>query len=464
MDYIDWDKLADRATQAIERLNVRYADLRLERIDATAVHFSGDRLETAGRTFDAGGLARVLLDGGGWGIASFNSFDELEERLSAARDCAAVQASDDGPLRLADVQTVIDRVEHQPQEDFREIPLADKVERMRDYNSRLLEADSRIADTDVAYGDRFIEKLLVTSEGTRIRQTLPYCQVAVMAAARSGDNIQRAFETAGDTRRGYRIARDIDDQVDVVARRAIGLLDAPRVDSGRYPVVLDPKLAGVFIHEAFGHLSEADHVCENPQAREMMVLGRRFAPEFFSVYDDATIDGLWGSHRYDDEGVLTRPVPLIRNGELTGRLHSRFTAASMDEPPTGNAHALNYQHAPIVRMSNTYIAPGKQGLDDLLAPIKLGVYACGMFGGQTMLENFSFSAAHARMIRDGKLAEPVRDVVLSGNLFQTLGDVSGLGDDLQMFSGGCGKGGQSPKPVALGSPHLRIDNVLIGGN
>ncbi len=461
---MNWDQLQDRIAQALSRLNARYADVRLERHDATTVTFHGRRLETAGRNFDAGGSARVLLADGGWGIASFNTFDDLEARLALARDCAAVQAG--GPrLDLADIPSAVGQALVRAEQDFRDVPLADKVAAMRSCNERLLAFDPRIVDTLVTYADRHVEKLLVTSAGSAVRLATPFCQVRLMAVARSGDNIQRAFESAGDTAGGYKLAGRLDGQVDAVARRAVELLSAGKVRSGRYPIVLDPKLAGVFIHEAFGHLSEADHVCENPQARAMMVLGRPFAPEFFNVYDDATLPGLWGSHRYDDEAVPTRAVPLIESGLLAGRLHSRYTAATMAEPPTGNAYAIDYQHAPIVRMTNTYVAPGRSRFDELIGSISEGVYACGMFGGQTMLENFSFSAGWGRMIRGGKLAELVRDVVLSGNLFQTLRDITGLGDDLAMFGGGgCGKGGQNPLPVALGSPHLRIDNVLIGGD
>ncbi|MDD4890135.1 MAG: TldD/PmbA family protein [Phycisphaerae bacterium] len=460
---MNWEQLQERASRAISKLNIRYADVRLERTDSTSVRFRGRRLDTAGRNFDAGGIARVLLADGGWGIASFNSFDELEERISLAKSCAAVQAGGER-TELAPVAPAVDSFVQPVGVDFRAVPLADKVALMRAHNDRLVGTDPRIVDTMVAYSDSYSEKLLVTSEGTAVRQSIPYCQVMVMAVARSGDNIQRAFDSSGDTSTGYELARAADAQVEAVGRRAVDLLAAPKVKSGRYPVVLDPKLAGVFIHEAFGHLSEADHVCENAQARQMMDLGRPFAPEFFNVYDDPTIAGQWGSHRYDDEGVRSKSVPLITAGRLTGRLHSRYTAALMGEQPTGSGYAINYQHAPVVRMSNTYIAPGQATFDELIGGIKEGVYACGMFGGQTMLENFSFSAAYGRMIRNGQLAEMVRDVVVAGNLFQTMKDISGMGDDLKLFGGGgCGKAGQSPFPVGLGSPHLRIENVLIGG-
>ena len=465
MNDTDWQQLTDHLAGAVARVKARYAEVRLERTDTTNVRFSGQSLESAGRSFDAGGSVRVLLDRGGWGVASFNGFGRIEDQLAAARDGAAVLAcdADATALELAPVSPAVDRVASQIEDDFREVPLGEKVERMRSCRDRLMAFDTRVVDCDTRYVDRYVDKLLVTSEGAAVRQSAGHCMVSLMATARSGDNIQRGFETFGDGRSGFGLARSAADQVDTIASRAVNLLAAPRVRAGRYPVVLDPKLAGVFIHEAFGHLSEADHICENAQARKMMVLGRRFAPEDFHVYDDATMDGLWGSHRYDDEGVPTAPTPLIAGGRLTGRLHSRHTAAVMGERPTGNAYAINYQYAPIVRMSNTYIAPGAMSFDELIRPIRLGVYACGAFGGQTMLENFSFSAAYGWMIRDGRIAEPVRDIVLTGNLFETLGAISGIGDDLTMFSGGCGKGEQSPLPVALGSPHLRIDNVLIGG-
>src|SRR5688572_18877951 len=178
------------------------------------------------------------------------------------------------------------------------------------------------------------------------------------------------------------------------------------VRGGTYPVVLDPELAGVFIHEAFGHLSEADFVYENPQAREMMTLGRRFGNKVLNVGDNGAAAGLRGTLPFDDEGTPTRDTALIKEGVLVGRLHSRETAA-------GNGRAMSFRHAPIVRMTNTYIGPGQGTFQDLISDIKLGVYACGAFGGQTLLENFSFTAAYGHMIRDGKVAELVKDVVLA---------------------------------------------------
>ena len=148
-----------------------------------------------------------------------------------------------------------------------------------------------------------------------------------------------------------------------------------------------------------------------------------------------------------------------------GRLHSRETAAKMGEQPTGNARAINYSHQPIVRMSNTYIEPKATTFEEMISDIKEGVYAKNWYGGMTSMEMFTFSAGETYMIRNGKIAELLRPVVLSGNVFTTLENIDAIGNDLDMNQGGgCGKGGQSPLPVSNGSPHITISDCLVGGS
>ncbi|MDO8636443.1 MAG: TldD/PmbA family protein, partial [Dehalococcoidia bacterium] len=143
---------------------------------------------------------------------------------------------------------------------------------------------------------------------------------------------------------------------------------------------------------------------------------------------------------------------------------SRETAAKMGEKPTGNARAVDYRFAPIVRMTNTIIEPGQASLEDLLKGIKEGVYVKNWYGGTTSMEMFTFSAGEAYMIRNGKIAEPIRPVVLTGNVFTTLENIDAIANDLDMNQGGgCGKGGQFPLPVSNGSPHIRIQHCLVGG-
>jgi TldD protein len=218
------------------------------------------------------------------------------------------------------------------------------------------------------------------------------------------------------------------------------------------------------VHEAFGHLSESDFVYENEKLRELMKLGKQFGMPLLNIVDSADEPGKRGSYKYDDEGVRSTRTYLIREGKLIGRLHSRETAAKMNERPTGNARAINYRFPPIVRMTNTYIEPSSMTFNDIIADIKEGIYAKNWYGGMTSMEMFTFSAGEAYMIRNGKIAEALRPVMLTGNVFSTLKNIDAIGNDLDMNQGGgCGKGGQSPLPVSNGSPHIRIRHCLVGG-
>jgi TldD protein len=246
----------------------------------------------------------------------------------------------------------------------------------------------------------------------------------------------------------------------------VALLKAPKVAGGEYTVILDPVLAGVFIHEAFGHLSEADHIYAEPRLQELMAVGKKFGGPDLNVKDGATVPTptLRGSYLYDDEGVQGQETDLIRDGILVGRLHSRETAAKLGERPTGNARALNYRFSPIVRMTNTFIVPGTASPDDLFADVEDGLYVKNWYGGMTSMEMFTFSAGEAYRIRNGRIEELLRPVMLSGNVFSTLHNIDGIANDLGMNEGGgCGKAGQGPLPVSNGSPHIRIRQCLIGG-
>jgi TldD protein len=328
----------------------------------------------------------------------------------------------------------------------------------------MLAASDEIADTAAGYYDERSEWWFANSEGTWLHEVRPEIGLSAQATARRGARIERSLESLG-LRQGWAAVQQREAMFRTAARRALELLDAPTVQGGAYPVILDPRLAGVFVHEAFGHLSEADFVYENPQAREMMTLGRRFGSDIVTIGDDGGAAGLRGTLPYDDEGTPTRDTKLIENGILVGRLHSRETAGAMGEQPTGNARAISFRHPPIVRMTNTYIAGGQGAFDDLIRDVKLGVYAVDATGGQTYLENFSFTASHGYMIRDGKLAELVKDVTLAGNLFQSLQAIDAVAGDFQwnQMGGGCGKGGQFPLPVTEGAPHVRFRELLVGG-
>lgn len=460
---IEGEEVRGRLVDALARSKADYAEVRLERTRATRVSFRGRRLELASERVDAGGCVRVLFRGRGWGVASFTSLDRLPLMVARAEELSRAVVLD-RPVRLAEQAPRVDEVILPVDGDPMDVPLSEKRSYLEYLNGLMLSSSDRIADTVASYYDERTEWWFANSEGTFLHEVRPEIGLSAQATARSDGRIERALESLG-LRSGWNSVQGKDEMFREAARRALALLEAPAVVGGVYPVVLDPRLAGVFVHEAFGHLSEADFVYENPQAREMMTLGRRFGSELVNIGDDGSAAGLRGTLPYDDEGTPTQRTRLIENGILVGRLHSRETAAAMGERPTGNARAINYRHAPIVRMTNTYIEGVSGTFEDLVRDIRLGVYAVDATGGQTYLENFSFTASHGYMIRDGEPAELVKDVTLAGNLFQSLQAIDAVAADFQwnQMGGGCGKGGQFPLPVTEGAPHVRFRELLVGG-
>jgi TldD protein len=443
------------------RSQVDYLSVRLEEAEGTDILLRGDKVETLSEGISVGGQVRACFKGG-WGFASFNQLSTLAERIEEA--IAAARLVGDEETLLAPIEAIQD-IRQLPLTgtDPRHISLAQKKALCSHYAEILRSFDSRIATTSVRYGDSAQRVILATSEGTLIEQSWVDLEMRFAATARNGETVQTGRETTG-SRKAYEDLENLDEQVKSAAQRAVDALVLPAVKGNTYTVVIDPILSGLFVHEAFGHLSEADMAYENPDLLEVMTLGRRFGPAGLQIFDGAAPSGHRGSYFYDDEGVPATTTQLIEDGVLVGRLHSRETAGKLDEAPTGNARCLSYHFPPIVRMTNTWIERGDTPVADLFNGIQEGVYARNWLGGMTNGEMFTFTAGEAWMIRNGAIAEPVRDVTLSGNVFSTLSDIEAIGDDFYWDeSGGCGKGGQSGLAVGCGGPSLRIRNVVVGG-
>lgn len=458
MDNSIQEQLQGIATK--ERDRVDYLEIRLEKSESTAISFRGSRLDAVDRSFTLAGGIRACHQGG-WSFVTFNGLDQLKDSVTEAIAQARLVGKE--TTQLAPVEVIQDYVAVELGRDPRSVSLAEKRQLIEEYNQLLLDFDPRIQTTSVNYRDRFSTNYFVNSIGSCIVQERLDVSGAFGAIARGEGGIVRQGYESVHSRSDYNVLVGIEDRVRGAAERAIRQLEAKPVKGGQYTVVLDPYLAGVFIHEAFGHLSEADFVYENPQMQELLTLGKPLAIEQLNVVDDATIPGLPGSIKYDDEGVPAQRKYLIKNGVLNQRLHNRETAGKLHEDPTGNARAINATHPPIVRMTNTAIEAGDRSFQDMIQDIEEGVYAVRMLGGQTNGEMFTFSAAEGYMIRNGQIAEPVSDVTLSGNVFQTLKDIEAIGNDSVYLNGGCGKGGQMPLPVSVGGPHVRIKNVVVGG-
>lgn len=451
--------MKDRLFAALKGHQADYIEVRLDESKSSRLAYRGERLEEAGRSAGTGGCVRALVRGG-WGFVSFNSLDKLSENVALAVEQARQVGKSES--RFSPAVPVVEKVPVEFKKNPMDVPLATKNGILAEYNRIMLETEG-IQTTSIGYADIKKKVTLATSEGTYLEQGRIDLNLRLSAIASKDGDVQQVGLSIG-SKGDFATVENLHEQVRDIARRAAALLSAPSAKGGTYTVILDPVLAGVFVHEAFGHLSEADHIYENPQMRDIMVLGRRFSGNHLNIVDGAAVPGYRGSFKYDDEGTPAGKTYLIKEGVLTSRLHSRETAAKMGEQPTGNARAINYTHPPIVRMTNTFIEPGTTSLAEMLSGIKEGVYAKDWYGGTTSLEMFTFSAGEAYMIRDGKIAEMVRPVVLTGNVFATLDNIDAIGNDLDMNQGGgCGKAGQSPLPVSNGSPHIRIQNCLVGG-
>lgn len=455
----DIEDVGHRLAEALKKCSADYIEARLEQSQSSYISYRGRELESIGRANATGGNVRALVKGG-WGFVSFNSLDELLGGIELAVNQARLVGSEES--KLAPVEPVVDIVSSGIDENPVAIPLAEKKGLLDEYND-IIWRTPKLQTSVISYGDSHKKVIFANSSGSYIEQERADVTLRLTAIAAGDGEVQQAGLSLG-SRGDFGAIRGLHQQVEKLAKHAVELLSAPRAKGGEYTVVLDPVLAGVFVHEAFGHLSESDFVYENERLRQIMVLGKKFGNKGLNIVDGAAVPNLRGSYKYDDEGVPATKTYLIREGRLVGRLHSRETAAKMGEKPTGNARAINYRYQPIVRMTNTYIEPGAASFDDIIGDIKEGIYARNWYGGTTSMEMFTFSAGESYMIRNGKLAETLKPVVLTGNVFATLHNIDAIGNDLEMNQGGgCGKGGQMPLPVSNGSPHIRIRRCLVGG-
>jgi TldD protein len=451
--------MRDLIADALKGHDADYVEIHFEESQATSIVYRGPRLEEISRGCSAGGNVRALVRGS-WGFVSFNHPYGLKEKVALAVEEARLASRE--PLELFPIEPAVDTVAPQLKKNATAIPLATKKELLDSYNDIML-SSSKIQSTRINYRDVKRKITVANSEGSYIEQVKTDLSARLTAIAREDNEIQQAGLSLGSNGE-FSAVEGLAEKAREIARRAAALLSAPQVKGREYTVILDPVLAGVFAHEAFGHLSESDHVYQNENLRQIMVLGKRFGGRHLNIVDDPSMPNLRGSYKYDDEGMPARKTYLMREGVLEGRLHSRETAVKMGETATGNARAINYLFPPIVRMSNTFIQPGSTSFDQMLGDIEEGVYVKDWYGGTTSLEMFTFSAGEAYMIRRGRIAELLRPVVLTGNVFTTLQNIDAIGNDLEMNQGGgCGKAGQYPLPVSDGSPHIRIRHCVVGG-
>ncbi|NLO07785.1 MAG: TldD/PmbA family protein [candidate division WS1 bacterium] len=450
-----------------KRRGASFADIRVTDAEGTSVSVEDGQADRVSSAAVSGAGLRVLIDGA-WGFAPTNTVtrEELRRCLDDALGMAqAASGHVTEPGVVAEVEPVEATVSAEAEIDPREVPLADRVQRIFEIEQVARERDDRVVNTRASYSDSAGKLIIANSFGTWIEQEAMRCSVRLATTAQSGD--VRQFATESEARPGgYEIVNAVDPEqwAGAVADRALSLLDAKLAPAGTFDIIIDPRVCGLLAHEAFGHNAEADAVW----AGESILAGRegeQVCSELVSIADDPTLEGLNGSFRYDHEGVPARRHDIVRDGVLVGYLHSLETAARLGVEPNGCARAQSHQDEPIVRMSNTFIDGGDATLEEIIADTKDGLLMRGGYWGYvfTARGQFTCNVENAWQIRDGKVGQHYRNASFAGLTLEMLSRVDALGREVSFDLGGmCGKGGQSMH-VDAGGPHLRIRDVVVGG-
>jgi len=460
--------MRDILKSALSKTTAEYADAYFEKKHSLSITFSGKKLKEVSSTSLSGGRFRALK-GGGMAYSSFTDPRHMDKCLKGVEKTAqAMGKHQKHPTKLAPAPIIDDVVKASPTIDPRKVTFEEKKALAQKYNEMIL-AHEKVQTTILTYHETDTKKYFVNTEGTQIDQEIILCRISARIIAKDGKTIQSVGISFGFDE-DYQKLLNREDDIERQTKIAIDLLDAEPVKGGVYTILCNPFLAGIFTHEAFGHLSEADSMYDIDSMLEVMKLGKVMGSSILNIVDQGNLKGASGSYKYDDEGVPSQKTYLIKDGILTGRLLSREMAAIFGEKPTGNFRATDYRVNPIVRMSNIFIENGDSTFEEMLESIDDGLYLCQGKGGQTMGDIFTFGAQYGYIIKNGKLGKMIRDINISGNVFTTLKNIVAIGNDFNIIeTGGCGKSRaglfymQMLDKSGMLSPHVKIKNVVIGG-
>lgn len=452
--------MIDKLKKFLTKIDGNYADIRYEIKFETEISFSGKEITEVSFCPTDGFVFRVLKDNS-FSCAVFTKDKDFSKALKMTLDNLRIMRKKNSLVEFARAPVVKDCFIPELNEDPTKIRIEEKIDLTRHYNNLPYEIKS-IVHTDIVYNEVVREKFFVNTEGTEIIEKLYTTRISGSIISSDGKVMQIVRVGIGGSN-GFAILRNRDEEFLRKAEVADRLLKAQPIKGGIYNVILNQNLAGVFTHEAFGHFSEADLIENNPSMREKMKIGAQLGSEIVNIIDNPTIPNQLGFYKYDDEGVPAQAVQLLKDGILKGRLHSRRTAKVFGEPANGHCVAEDYRYPPIIRMGTIYIQPMDKTFEELLQMLGDGLYLCDAMGGQTSGENFTFGAQYGYLIKRGKIDQIVRDINISGNLYETLKNIQAIGDDLRLREvGGCGKGQMNIRSC-YGSPHILIKNAVIGG-
>jgi TldD protein len=344
---------------------------------------------------------------------------------------------------------------------------ADKVQLLQDLDQATRRIDPRVKQVMASLSGVHEVILVCSSDGVLAADVRPLVRLNVSVIIEGNKKREQGY-AGGGGRFGYEYFLDGNRPAEYAreaVRQALVNLDAIPAPAGEMVVVLGPGWPGVLLHEAIGHGLEGDFNRKGTSAFAGR-MGEKVASELCTVVDHGNMEGRRGSLNVDDEGVPTRQTVLIEDGKLCGYLQDRLNARLMGTESTGNGRRESFAHLPLPRMTNTYMLPGEQTHEEIIASVDKGLYAKNFGGGQVDITSgkFVFSASETYLIEGGKLGAAVKGATLIGDGPSVLQKVSMVGDDLELDTGVgvCGKDGQSV-PVGVGQPTLRVDGLTVGG-
>jgi len=347
------------------------------------------------------------------------------------------------------------------------VPFARKVELCQRIDAAARARDPRVAQVWVALAGSWSVVEIVRADGFVAHDVRPLVRLNVQIVAEQNGRRETGYHGLG----GRYLYDDLFEEatwsraIDIALAQALVNLDSVAAPAGEMTVVLGPGWPGVLLHEAIGHGLEGDFNRKGSSAFSGRI-GERVAAPGVTVVDDGSLGGRRGSLSIDDEGTPTQCTTLIEDGILKGYLQDRLNARLMGVAPTGNGRRENFSHAPMPRMTNTFMLGGKEDPAEILARVPNGIYAKSFGGGQVDITSgkFVFSCTEAYRIEKGRLGAPLKGVTLIGDGPTVLTQVGAIGNDMALDEGigVCGKGGQSV-PAGVGQPTLLIDGLTVGG-
>ncbi len=435
-----------------------------ERRESEALVFDDGRLRTASYDASEGfGLRAIRGEVTGYAHSTEMSISALRRAAETAR--LAVGA---GGGSLADAPQPTNRRLYTDEDPIAGQPFPVKIETLREIDAFARDLDRRVVQVSATLAASLQEIEILRPDGTQMRDVRPMTRVNISVIVE-----QDGRRETGSAGGGGRVG--LDGLIDPAAwqakaqealRIALVNLDAVPAPAGVMEVALGPGWPGILLHEAIGHGLEGDFNRKGASAFAGL-MGQRVASPGVTVLDDGTIPDRRGSITIDDEGTPSRRNTLIEDGILVGYMQDRQNARLMGVEPTGNGRRQSYAHAPMPRMTNTYMLGGEADPSDLVAQIRDGIWAVGFGGGQVDITNgkFVFSCTEAYRVQNGKVGAPVKGATLIGDGATALTRIRGLGNDMELDPGmgNCGKEGQWV-PVGVGQPTVLMDGLTVGGS